>query len=316
MSKRICIIGGTGFVGRAIARQAIDAGHEVVVTSRHPDRARDLQVRGIKVIKANIATGKGLEQAFSNSDCVINLVGLLFETRLNTFKAAHIQGAQNVIEACKNAGVPQLLHMSALLSDDASKNSQYGQSKAAAEELVRQSDLEWSIFRPSIIFGAHDSFLMRFKCLSSFGPVLPVISGDTRFQPVWVEDVARAFVLSIGNKQLKEQTFILAGSDIFTFKEMLNLWMSALGRCKRLIALPNFAASLLALISKLLPTPLVTNDQLILLKSDNVAQGQHFPEIFGQTASFKELLPTLANGGQAESLQCRLDQARTHYRKS
>ncbi len=316
MSKRICIIGGTGFVGRVIARQAVDAGHKVVVTSRCPSRARDLLVKGIQVVKADITTGKGLDEAITGCDTVINLVGLLFSRGSNTFQTAHVDGANNLIAACKKANTSQLLHMSALLSDDAIKNTEYGSSKHAAEEIVRQSGLHWTIFRPSIIFGAKDSFLMRFKALSAFGPFLPVIAGDTKFQPVWVEDVARAFVLSIGNNKVDQQYYTLAGEETYTFKAMLEMWLRALQRNRILLPMPGFAASLLATVSKLLPTPLITSDQLKLLKYDNTAQGQAFPEIFGKTSSFESLLPCIAKGGQARQLQNILDCARTHYRKS
>jgi len=316
MRKRICIIGGTGFVGRAIARQAVDAGHQVVVTSRCPSRARDLLVKGIQTVKADITTGKGLNEAVQGADCVINLVGLLFESGKNTFDAAHVEGTKHIITACKDAGVSQILHMSALLSEDAIKSTKYGSTKRAAEEVVKNSGLAWSIFKPSIIFGNNDSFLMRFKTLSAFGPVLPVIASDTKFQPIWVEDVARAFVLSIGNNKVAEQTYTLAGADVYTFNELLSMWMKALDRCRVMIAMPAFAASLMATVSNFLPVPLITSDQLELLKSDNVANGQAFPDIFGSTSSFESLLPMIASGGQAHLLQNQLDQARTHYRKT
>lgn len=315
MGKRICIIGGAGFVGRVIARQAIDAGHQVTVTTRHPARARDLLVQGIRVVQADITTGKGLNNAISDCDCVINLVGLLFESGRNTFAAAHQQGAHHVINACKTNHVSQLLHMSALFSEQAINNSQYASSKHAAEQAVQQSGLQWSIFRPSLIFGAKDSLLMRFKSLSAFGSVLPVIAGETRFQPIWVEDVARAFVLSIGNQQTHQHIYTLAGHDVFTFKELLSLWMSALGRCRLLLPVPNFAASILAFISKLLPTPLITTDQLVLLQYDNLATGKAFPACFGETSAFTKVIPKLANGEQAQRLQHQFSDARTRYRK-
>lgn len=316
MGQRICIIGGTGFVGRAIARQAVDAGHQVVVTSRHPERARDMLVKGIQVLKSDITTGKGITHAMQGCDTVINLVGLLFPVGRNTFEAAHAAGAKLVIEACKTEGVSQLLHMSALLSQDAMQDTQYGQTKHQAEEYVRQSDLNWVIFRPSIIFGEHDSFLMRFKRLSSFGSVLPVVAGETKFQPVWIEDVARAFVTSIGNPKVQQQVYTLAGNDIYTFKTMLAMWMKALERERTLLAMPNIAAKALATVSNLLPTPIITHDQLKLLQYDNIAQGEAFPSLFGSPSSFECLLPMIATGGQAAQIQHMLSQARTHYRKS
>ncbi len=316
MGKRICIIGGTGFVGRVIARQAVDAGHEVTVTSRHPERARDMLVKGIQVLKSDITTGKGIEDAMQGCDTVINLVGLLFPTSRNSFEAAHSKGANHVIGACEKTGVSQLLHMSALLSDTAVQNTQYGKTKHQAEEYVRQSDLNWTIFKPSIIVGSQDSFLMRFKQLSSIGSVLPVISGDTKFQPVWVEDVARAFVQSIANPKVQRQVYTLAGNDVYTFKAMLDMWMQALGRKRTLLPVPSIGAKVLATVSKFLPAPIITADQLKLLQYDNISQGEAFPTIFGKTTTFTSLLPALASGGQAEHLQQVLNKARAHSRRS
>jgi len=316
MGKRICIVGGAGFVGRALVRQAIESGHQVVVTTRHPARARDLLVQGVQVLKADVITGKGLSEAVQNCDCVVNLVGLLFERGKNTFTAAHVAGAEHIVAACEAAGVAQLLHMSALLSEQGISDTNYGATKAAAEAVVQQSSLQWTIFRPSLIFGAQDSFLMRFKALSAVGPILPVIAGDARFQPIWVEDVARAFVMSIGNTQSKAQVYTLAGQHVYTFKTILSMWMQSLGRCRLFLAVPSFAASLLALLSNFLPTPLITRDQLKLLKHDNVATAEAFPAAFGSTTPLEALLPTLASGGQAVQLQKQLAQARTRYRQS
>lgn len=316
MAKRVCIVGGSGFVGRAIACQAIDAGHQVVITSRHPARARDLLVKGITVVKADITTGSGLAQAVQGCDTVINLVGLLYERGRNTFESAHVNGAKNVITACEKAGVSQLLHMSALFDADAVRVSQYAATKTAAETLVKQSNLQWSIFRPSVIFGAHDSFLMRFKALSATGPVLPVVAADTKFQPVWIEDVARAFVLSIGNSKVAQQTYTLAGAEVLSMHEILARWMQALGRDRILLSLPNFAAGILAGVSKLLPIPLLTSDQLALLEYDNVVAGEAFPALFGTTTSFSNLLPVLSSNSQASRIQHKFDGARAYYRKS
>jgi len=314
VSKKICIVGGTGFVGRVIARQAVEAGYHVTVTTRHPARARDLLIKGIQVKKADVTTGKGLTDAISGSDCVINLVGLLFESGTNTFQAAHVQGSEHIIRTCKSEGVPQLLHMSALFDDQALKKSTYASTKRTAEDAVKASGLQWTIFRPSIIFGARDSFLMRFKALSAIPPLLPIIAADIKFQPIWVEDVARAFLLSIANTSVHGQTYTLAGNEIYNFKTILELWMLALGRARLLLPVPNIAAALLAKVSLLLPTPVITSDQLALLKHHNVAKGCAYPEAFGSTTPFEPLLPIIASGGQVQALQNKLDLAR--FRKS
>ncbi|MDX8401701.1 MAG: NAD(P)H-binding protein, partial [Mariprofundaceae bacterium] len=192
-SRHISIIGGSGFVGRAVVDEAVRRGHRVTVACRHPERARDLIVDGVRLVKADVIDGKGLDEAVAGADCVIYLVGLLFEKGRDTFEAAHVHGVEHAMAACKRSGIRRWLQMSALGAGSVPA-SRYACTKGEAETRVRQSGLDWTIFRPSVIYGANDSFFVRFKQMGRFAPVIPVIAGDTRFQPVWVQDVARAFV--------------------------------------------------------------------------------------------------------------------------
>lgn len=314
MTKRVSIIGGSGFVGRAIARQAVQAGYQVTVACRHPERARALLVEGVRLVRADIATGTGLTEAVADADVVINLVGLLFERGHQTFDAAHARGAANLVEVCEREGVSRYLHMSALGADAASA-SRYARTKAAAEDVVLASSLEWTIFRPSIIYGAGDSFFNKFRRLSELGPVLPVIAGDTRFQPVWVEDVARAFVQAIENRHTIGKSYTLAGPERYTFKALLQMLMDLLGRKRLLLPVPMVAAKIMAFLMALLPTPLFTPDQLKLLAHDNVAEDDEpFPAIFGKAAYLKDVLPGFIEGPAAR-LQKLLDDSRTRYRQ-
>jgi uncharacterized protein YbjT (DUF2867 family) len=314
MAKRLCIIGGSGFVGRAIVREAVRCGHEVTVACRHPERARDIAVEGVRLCRADITSGRGLDEALANQDVAINLVGLLFEKGRQTFQAAHTEGTARVLASCKRADVGQYLHMSALGAGKV-ENSQYAQTKAQAESLVRASDVSWTIFRPSIIYGDGDSFFNKFKDMSRSLPILPVIAGNTRFQPVWVEDVARAFVASIGNVHVAGQTYELGGPRTYSFRELLAMLMQELGRNRLLIDMPMPLARLLAIFGALLPTPPLTTDQLRLLKHDNIVEGEAFPRIFGRPAELEIILPTFIHGNQAESIQQHLDEARRTYRK-
>jgi len=314
MTRKVCIIGGSGFVGRAIVRQAAAAGIQVTVACRHPERARELQVNGARMAKVDISSGKGLDEAVAGHDCVINLVGLLFERGRYTFSASHVKGTENVIAACKRAGISRYLHMSAL-GAGAVPESSYANTKNEAESLVRQSGLNWTIFRPSIIYGAGDSFFNKFKAMSALAPVMPVIHGGTRFQPVWVEDVARAFVVSIANPHTESQTYELGGPKQYSFRELLKLLMETLGRHRLLLPVPNFAARIMAFFMQLLPTPPLTPDQLKLLGHDNVVSGDSFPAIFGQPAELENILPTYIRAGQAGRLQHHLDDSRTRYRQ-
>ena len=314
MGQRVCVIGGSGFVGRAIAKQAVAAGHTVTVGCRHPERARAMLVDGVRLKRVDVVDGRGIDEAIKGCDTVIYLVGMLFERGRYNFQAAHVDGVEHVLAACQRAGVGQYLHMSAL-GAGAVPESSYATSKGEAEKHVRASDLNWTIFRPSIIYGAGDSFFSKFKTISSALPVMPVICGETRFQPVWVEDVARAFVGTIGNRHTANQCYELGGPATYSFKQLLEMTLDALGRKRLLLKLPNFAASLMSTISSLLPTPPLTKDQLILLGHDNVVSGEPFPALFGPPARLEDVLPTFIFGNQAEVLQQQWDISRQHYRK-
>ncbi|ATX80853.1 NADH dehydrogenase [Mariprofundus aestuarium] len=314
MGQRVCIIGGSGFVGRAIAQQAVEAGHQVTVACRHPVKARGQLVDGVRLVRADVTDGYGLDDAVAGSDVVINLVGLLFEKGRQNFEAAHVIGTRHVIKACKDSGVKQLLHMSALGAGEV-EASKYSQTKARAEHLVCDSGLNFTIFRPSIIYGAGDAFFNKFKAMSQSMPVLPVISGDTRFQPVWVQDVARAFVASIGNRHVAGATFELGGPKSYSFRELLELLVKEMGIKRTLIPVPGVAAFLMAAFTSVLPTPLITRDQLMLLGRDNVVDGEPFPAIFGTPAAVEDVLPTYISGNRADTMQQGWDKMRARYRK-
>ncbi len=314
MGKKVCLIGGSGFVGRAIVHEALRNGHQVTVACRHPERSRDLIVDGVRLVRADVVDGRGLDDAVAGADTVIYLVGLLFEKGRYTFRAAHVHGVEHALAACKRAGVKQFLHMSALGAGQIPASA-YARTKGEGEGIVRQSGLNWTIFRPSIIYGANDSFFNKFKKMSRLLPVLPVIAGDTRFQPVWVQDVARAFVMSIGNRHVNGQTYELAGPKVYRFRELIEMLMRELGRNRLLLPVPGFAARIMATFMQLLPTPPLTRDQLVLLRHDNVAQGQAFPPEFGEPAELETVLPTFIRATPAEQMQLRLNSARSNYRK-
>jgi len=315
MTKRICIIGGSGFVGRAIVRQAIQTGFQVTVACRHPERARDLSVAGVRLMQADLIDGRGLDAAIEGSDCVINLVGLLYERGRYSFDAVHVHGVEHVLAACKRHDIPQYLHMSALGAGVIPASS-YARTKGDAEGRVRQSSIAWTLIRPSIIYGAGDSFFSKFKSMSALLPVFPVLAAEARFQPVWVEDVARVFVQCIGNRHVSEQTYELGGPKVYSFIELMQMLMLVLQRQRLLLPMPNMAAKVLAAVSKMLPVPLITTDQLTLLQHDNTLGDKAFPSEFGEPTLLEEVLPTYITGLQADRLQQRLAEFRTTYRKS
>ncbi len=313
MAGHISIIGGSGFVGRSIARQLIANNASVTIACRHPERARDLQVQGIRLHKADIYSGQGLDAAVQGASCVINLVGLLFERGAQSFDAAHVHGTEHLIAACQRAKVPQYIHMSALGADPGARSS-YARSKGKAEQRVRQSHLNWSIMRPSVIYGVHDSFFNRFRRLYAIPPFAPLIGGGTRFQPVWVEDVARAFAGCIGRRGVEGKIFELCGPEVYSLRELVEMMFHELGWKRLLIPVPDPVAGIMARIMSLLPTPPLTPDQLLLLRRDNVASGdESFPAIFGQAARLSDILPTCLRPDRATRQQQKLDRDRKRF---
>jgi len=226
----------------------------------------------------------------------------------------HVHGTEHVLAACKRHNIKQYLHMSALGAGNIPAST-YSRSKGAAEGYVRQSGLNWTLIRPSIIYGAGDSFFTKFKDMSAILPIVPVIQPTTHFQPIWVEDVARVFVQCIANRHVSGKTYELAGPNTYSFMELMTLLMTTLQRKRLLLAVPNIAAKLLANISSILPTPPLTTDQLLLLQHDNIINGSAFPPQFGKPANLEAVLPSYINSNQAERLQNHLDQCRTRYRK-
>jgi len=309
-SKIVTIIGGSGFVGRAMIRRAVAAGYQVRVGCRHPQRAAALRVDGATFCQANVATGKGVGDAVRGSDMVINLVGLLFERGSNTFQAAHVDGTARIVAACEQHGVGRYLHMSALGADVASESA-YARTKAEAELRVEHSSLDWTIFRPSVIYGANDGFLCRFAALSALAPVFPVIAAQTRFQPVWVEDVARAFVDSLVLRASSKQHIALAGPKVYSMLTLIEMTMAQLGRQRLLLSVPSPLDKLMSMVMQLLPTPLLTPDQLILLQQDNVVEeGEAFPDWLPAPALLEQQMPIVLGGDESSRLQRYLDRAR------
>jgi len=308
-SKVVTIIGGSGFVGRALVRHAVEAGYRVRVGCRYPQRAMALRVDGASFCRVNVATGKGVDDAVRDSDVVINLVGLLVECGSNTFQAAHVDGTAHIVAACERHGVQRYLHMSALGADVSSENS-YARTKAEAEQKVIQSSLNWTIFRPSIIYGANDRFLCRFASLSALPLFFPVVAATTSFQPVWVEDVARAFVSSIVLRASSKQSVALAGPQVYSMMSFIEMILAQLDRQRKLLPLSSQLAMQIAKVMQLLPKPPLTLDQLILLQQDNVVTGDPFPDWLHAPTALEQQIPIILGGDDALRLQHYCDQAR------
>jgi uncharacterized protein YbjT (DUF2867 family) len=275
---RVVVTGGSGFIGRRVVGVLADAGHEVTVVSRHGEASRaasgkDVGVdRRARYARGDVSSGDGLVEAMRGHDAVIHLVGIIAEKGRQTFAAVHVGGTSKVIEAAQQAGVRRYLHMSALGADPASRSG-YARSKGEAEAVVRSSGLDYTIFRPSLVFGPGDDFFGRvLRNLVSQAPIVPVIgAGEFPFRPVWVGDVARAFLGALEDPSTAGKIFDVTGPREYTFRELLQLELKALGKRKPLVGVPIALMNAAVPLMNLLPNPPITRDQYAMLLAGNTA---------------------------------------------
>ena len=285
----ILILGGSGFVGRALCSKLVAVGHSITVPTRKRDNARALfPLPSVTVIEADIFDPVSLTQLAYGMDVVINLVGILN----GNFERAHVTLTENAIAACKAAGVSRYVHMSAL-GASADAPSAYQQSKATAEAAVRASGLDFTIFAPSVIFGRGDSFLTKFANLAGFlPPLMPMLlpGASARFQPVWVDDVARAFVASLADESTYGQRFELVGPTVYTLRELVAYVMTLAQKKHMVIGLPGFATAMLASVLQYVPTQPLTPDNVKSMSLDNVSNAP-FPKFAGRATALEDVVP-------------------------
>ncbi len=273
--KLVVIFGGSGFLGRHIVRALAKQGWRIRVACRRPNLAGYLQPMGsvgqIHAVQANVRYPRSVEAAIAGADAVINLTGILYQTGRQKFDAVQASGAGTIARAAKAAGITQFVHFSAIGADENSESA-YARSKAAGEAAVLTHVPTAVIFRPSIVFGPEDDFFNRFAKLATFLPFLPLIGGGhTKFQPVFVGDVAKAVVAALSNEAKTGTVYELGGPEVKSFKELLQLTAIEVHRPNIiLLPLPFFAAKLQASVLQLLPKPMLTVDQVKLLAVDNV----------------------------------------------
>lgn len=267
------VFGGSGFVGRYVVKRLAQRGYVVRVAVRDPEAAQFLKTMGtvgqIVLLKAPVTHEAGVARAVQGADLVVNLVGILAESGSATFQAIHADGAGRVARLAAAAGVSRLVHVSALGADPASP-SRYGASKAAGEQAVRQGFPGVTILRPSVVFGPEDNFFNRFAGMARMVPVMPVIAGDTKFQPVYVGDVADAILAALTRADAVGGLYELGGPRTLTMRALLTYIMKETGHVRPTIALPMGLARLQAAILEKLPGKLLTRDQLSMLARDNV----------------------------------------------
>ena len=305
----ILVIGGAGFIGRHIVARLIARGLRVTVPTRRPARARHLiLLPTIDVVECDVHQDAALSNLIRGKDAVINLVGVLHGSQGSPygreFARAHVELPRRIVAACRTHRVRRLIHMSAM-GADSNGPSMYQRSKGDGDASVQASHLDWTIFRPSVVFGPEDNFLNLFAKLAKFFAVLPIGGADARFQPVWVGDVADAFVNALDNRATFERIYELAGPRIYRLRDLVAFAAAESGHPRPVIGLPDSLARVQALLMELAPgEPLMSRDNLDSMKVDNVATDQPFepaPELGVKMTAMEVEAPVYLSRAHARS---------------
>lgn len=275
--RLVVVVGGSGFVGRYLVQQLAKADARVRVVVRTPENANFLKPLGklgqIEVARGDVTDPASMARAFEHADAGVNLVGILDERGGQKFARVQDEGAANVARAAASAAVTAFVHVSAIGADVGS-TADYARTKATGEAAVKAALPQATIVRPSLVFGPEDQFINRFAALAKASPVVPVVAGNTRFQPVYVKDVADAIVAAITDPaNYGGQTFELGGPRVYHFRDIIAWIMGEIRVTKSVIEVPDLAARLMGRAGDFLPFMPMTSGQWTMLQSDNVAQG-------------------------------------------
>jgi NADH dehydrogenase len=272
--KKICVLGGSGFVGSAIVAKLDAAGYQVTVLTRRRETAKHLfLLPNVNVVECDVLDYHALNAVLRGVDAVINLIGILHQSRRLSFNTVHHLLPAQLAKICADLGIKRLIQMSSLRADE-NAPSQYLRSKAAGETALKalQDKINITIFKPSIIFGRGDQFTNLFATLIKLLPVVLLAKPNAKFQPIWVEDVASCFVNSLENSDTYGQTYELAGPKVYTFRELLQQIMVVLAVKRTIIGLNSTLSYLQALIMEFLPVKLMSRDNIKSMEVDSVSQ--------------------------------------------
>ena len=299
MAKVATVFGGSGFVGRYIVKRLAKEGWVVRVAVRDTEKAHFLQPYGnvgqIVRMPVPIQDEQAVREAVDGADAVFNAIGLLFEPGgAQTFDEVHVNGPERIARLAAETGVKRLIHVSAIGADTESE-SVYARTKADGEAAILKQFPQATILRPSIVIGPEDGFLNFFAQMARLSPALPLIGGGkTRFQPVYVGDVADAAMTAVHESKTKGKTYELGGPKVYTFKQLMELLLKEIRRKRLLLPIPFGVAQVQAGVAELLPKPLLTRDQVTLLKVDNVVQkgALSFKTLGLEPQAIEAILPT------------------------
>ena len=273
-NRRTAVLGGSGFIGRYIVQRLAARGDVIPVGCRRAEEAKFLKPLGdvgqIATLNLTIGDEQILPAFLAGNDALVNCVGILRESGSQTFDRVHHTGPARLARLAREAGIERFVHISAIGADPRS-SSAYARTKAAGEAAVRDAFPTVTILRPSVVFGAEDQFFNRFATMATISPVLPLIGGGhTRFQPVYVGDVADAVLKCLDDPTTAGRTYELGGPKVYTFRELIELVLGEIRRKRLLVDLPFGLAAIQARLMSILPNPPLTPDQVELLKRDNV----------------------------------------------
>jgi NADH dehydrogenase len=318
MSKLVTIYGGSGFVGRYITRRLAQAGWRIRVAVRHPNEAMHVKTYGvvgqIAPVLCNIRDDASVRAVMTDADAVVNCVGTFDRKGKNNFDAVQESGATRIARLAAEEGVARLVHLSAIGADPGS-DSDYARTKGEGEQGILEHFPEAVILRPSVIFGPEDAFFNRFASMSRWGPVLPIVGADTKFQTVYVDDVAKAAAMGVEGRAAPG-IYELGGPDVNTFRELMREMLQIIRRRRLIMNIPFWMATVMAAVMEALQTitlglfpPQITRDQVKTLKVDNVVSGKHktFADLGIEPTASEAVLPDylwrFRPGGQYAAIQ-------------
>ena len=306
-AKRLVILGGTGFVGSYLVPRLAFEGHRITLLSRNREKHRALAViPGVEIRSADVYDGNALRREFEGADAVIHMIGVLHGTRRHSMRETHVELLRRVVAACQSAGVARLHLMSALKAGQGL--SDYLKTRGEAESIVRHSDLDWTIYQPSVMFGANDGLVSRFAALLRAMPALPLARAGSRLAPTYAGDVAEAIARCVADDAASiDRTFELYGPEVLTLGQIVRAIRDTMGLRTPIVPLPDGLGRIQARVAELIPGKPFSYDNFLTLRTDSVGKQDGYAALGIRPQPFSSWLPVLLQGSRRQE---RLDRYR------